>query len=132
MMLSELLPARVSASIHVEHEPVLVAQEALGQPLFYQSVVLRALLCQCIGLQAKAESQLGRTTDAEASQRKALSYVDPAADQFLQDLLLVWRKLRGELCFFRSVAAKAAVCIKYRPAPAVCRQAVGHVIVCGR
>ena len=110
-------------------------QEAKRWALLLQVAVLRALLCQCIGLQAKAESQLGRSTDAEASQRKALSYVDPAADQFLQNLLLVLRERRGELCFFfRSVAAIAAVCIKYscRPAPAACRQAVSHVTVCGR
>ena len=62
-------------------------------------VVLRALLCQCHGLQAKAKSQLGRTADAEASRRKALSYVDPAADRHMQNILTIWRELHGELCF---------------------------------
>ena len=67
--------------------------------LFLQSVVLRAMLCQCNGLKAKAELQLGHTTDAEASQRKALSYVDPAADRHMQLFLLAWRERCGELCF---------------------------------
>ena len=65
--------------------------------LAFEVVVLRALLCQCHGLQARAESQLGRTTDAEASQRKALSYVDPAADRHMQKILTAWRGLRASV-----------------------------------
>ena len=93
-------------------------QDATRRLLFCQKVVLRALLCQCNGLQAKAQSQLGRTTDAEASQEKALSYVDPAADRHMQLTLVAFRDVHGELCFC-SVA--------YKPALAVCRQAVSHI-----
>ena len=66
-------------------------------------VLLRAMLCQCTGLQARAELQLGRTADAEASQRKALGFVDPA-DAPLQHLLQ-WMLMKkrissgpGKLC----------------------------------
>ena len=68
-------------------------------------MLLRAILCRCTGLQAQAELQLGRTADAEASQRKALSYVDPDNSNFTdlcaQHLVVEWRKRKGpgELSF---------------------------------
>ena len=95
-MLSGLLPAAASGSIHIQNEAPLVAQKA-----FLQSVMLRVRLYQCTRLQATAEAQLGRATDAEASQRKALSYVDPAADLPVQQLMVEWRTRfdPGELCF---------------------------------
>ena len=104
----------MSASIPVQREALLCAQKA-----FLQSVMLRVRLYRCTRLQAQAESQLGRTTDAEASQRKALSYVDPAADLPAQHLMVEWRT--------RSDPGELGVCQQRVPLVAVKQASITYM-----
>ena len=44
----------------------------------------------------------------------------------------IWCRFVTCVVSFASVTRDAAVCVYYKPALAVCRQAVSHVNVCGR